>query len=340
MTEAYQQFEKEFGEWAKVQNVVCCSSGTAALHLALEAMQLPPGSKVVCPDFTMVACPRAIVLAGLVPVFVDCTPDLRMDLDLLDEAASAYDVKAIMAVHIYGRRNCMSSIHALAADHGLKVVEDMAEVHDVPVDPSTDAACWSFYRNKIIAGEEGGAVAFKDRGHAVHASQLRSLGFTVDHDFMHIPRGHNYRLSNSHARLILASLRGYRHLSPFLGGPHYGSTMEEARRRIEGWYNEQCPIGWRMPPRDAPWVYDLRIPGLTSERQGEVIRELNRAGIAARHGFKPMSRQEEFKGCRKYGGEAAVRASREVLYLPIQPGVTSQDTARLAFQILKARIPV
>ncbi len=91
-----------------------------------------------------------------------------------------------------------------------------------------------------------------------------------------------------------------------------------------------------MPYRDVPWVYDLRIPGLTSERQDEVVAELRKEGIAARHGFKPMSSQVEYCGvARRVRGENAERLSREVLYLPIVPGKTARDEIAHSFEVIK-----
>lgn len=85
--EAYQRLEKEWAEFNGLDSagMVACSSGTAALHLALEAFRLPPGSEVLVPDYTMVACPRAVAMAGLTPVFVDCDKRLLMDLQLLEK---------------------------------------------------------------------------------------------------------------------------------------------------------------------------------------------------------------------------------------------------------------
>lgn len=317
--ETYERFEQEWEKWAGVENVVACSSGTAALHLALEAMQLPLGSEVIVPDFTMVACPRAVTLAGLVPVFVDCTADLLMDYMLVErllEQDEGKTIRAIMPVHVYGRKY---PVDCGRQCEDVRVIEDLAEAHGVKPHPDTDAACWSFYKNKIIAGEEGGAVAFKDPEHAARARQLRSMGFTAAHDFMHVPRGHNYRMSNAHATLILDSLER-------VGADHRnGLGTLSSRRHVEARWGEACPVEWRMPPRDAPWVYDLRIPGMTSEQQGRVVGALQEVGVAARHAFKPCSRQEEYRQCRMAArdlitGTAASLAAREVIYLPLTGG--------------------
>lgn len=321
MMEAYQRLERDFARWARVQHVVGCSSGTAALHLALEALCLPGGSRVICPDFTMVACARAISLAGLTPVFVDCGDDLLLNPTLAEKAARDYDCRALLAVHIYGRCCDMAALHPLATKTDLLVIEDLAEAHGVAPHPNTDAAAWSFYRNKIVAGEEGGAVALRSPHVATLARQLRSLGFTDRHDFLHVPRGHNYRLSNAHASLILDSL---------------ANVAENLRRRrqIEQWYDAACPAEWRMPVRAVPWVYDVRIRGLTRQHQDEIVERLNAEGIAARRSFLPMSLQEEYQHERVVGRGVARRLAAEVFYLPIAGGTTPADVGR-TFAVLR-----
>jgi perosamine synthetase len=292
MPAAYEILEREYAEFLSVspRQCVACSSGTAALHLSLEAMRFPAGSGVLVPDFTMVACARAVTLAGLTPIFVDCTPELLIDLALVEAAiaASPVPVVAIMPVHIYGRRCPMASTTALAQHYGLAVIEDSAEAHTIDPHPASDAVCWSFYKNKIIAGEEGGMVYFYDEELATLARRLRSLGFTDHHDFMHIPRGHNYRLANLLAQEILDGPNGLRAVTRNVA----------IRQQVEDWYDAVCPGAWKMPARDVPWVYDIRIPSLNSLSPGALSRlvtTLRAQRIDARHGFKPMSSQPEYR---------------------------------------------
>ena len=309
------------------EQVVACSSGSAALHLALEALQLPPGSEVLCPDYTMVACPRAIVMAGLVPVFVDCGDDLLMDV-LLPEYITHPGLRAVLAVHIYGRRCDMDGIHSLAYQGGvaptLPVIEDMAELHGIEPHPQTDAAAYSFFRNKIVcaADAEGGAVMFRDPEHTRLARSLRCLGFGDAHDYTHIPRGWNHRLSNPHAQLIRKSLAEVE-----------GNIRQ--RRMIEDWYDRHCPDEWKMPARDSVWVYDARIKGMDKPTQDRVVATLKANGIAARHGFRPMSQQEEFRSCRVIGNGNAARLASEILYLPVQPGITTEEQAKSSFDLIR-----
>lgn len=311
--EPYQQLEADFGKFVKNPNVVACSSGTAALHLALEALQLPLGSSVIVPEFTMVACARAVTLAGHKPIFVDCNSELLIDPDLI-EGSIETKTRAIMPVHIYGRQCDMNAVHAIAAKYGLVVIEDCSEAHG-GIEPHylTEAACWSFYRNKIICGEEGGAIAFKSSEQANIARRLRSLGFTEAHDFVHEPRGHNYRMSNAHASLILKSLA------------EVDDNLKD-RLRVEDWYNDETPDEWRMPYRQVCWVYDVRIPKLSSPDQDVIVKALNVRGVAARHGFKAMSRQPEYM--KWYQDLNAHLASREIIYLPVRPTMQREEVQR------------
>jgi perosamine synthetase len=343
--EPYQQLEEEIARWMELPSgsVVACSSGTAALHLALESLQLPLGSEVILGDFNMIACARAVILAGLVPVFIDCLPHdssigaLTLDPALIGTAITDR-TRAILCTHIYGRQCRMEEIHMVASRRCLSVVEDMAEIHGVRPHPKTDVACWSFYKNKIVAGEEGGALSFQTytKYRTELARSLRSLGFTPVHNFYHLPRGHNYRMSNLHASFI----RGEGVVV------HNGNSLRHytrnviVRREMEKWYSNWCPEEWKMPKRNAVWVYDVRIPGITVHNQMEVVYNLNKGGIQARCSFQPMSRQQEFISlrCRVIGYPGTTlmsdKACKELLYLPVQPGVTTEDKCMQAISII------
>ena len=348
--------------------MVACSSGTAALHLALEAMKLPPGSEVITSDFNMIAVPRAIAMAGLTPVFVDCDERLLMDCDLLDKFISNGDdggyrrqTEAIIAVHIYGRQCDMERYISWKRKYSgdLFLIEDLAEAHGVKPHSDTDAACWSFYKNKQVAGEEGGAVWFKDPEHAKLARCLRSLGFTADHDFMHVGRGHNYRMSNLHAKPILDSIANYgKNLHGRKMGVH--DYKSAGRLQIQEWYDAACPDKLKMPKRDAIWVYDILLPDSKAgwetniknpnfgmpvyEPLHKIVKTLNAEGIAARCGFKPMKKQEEFKNCRRVikslttEVSVADRMSARVMYLPVSPGRTTEADCKRAFDLIRQRL--
>ncbi len=310
--------EARIGEWVGFapSQVVACSSGTAALHLACEALELERGGEVLCPDYAMIACPRSLAMAGLEPVFVDCDEELLYDANTFDKAAAHKNVKGVLAVHTYGRYEGMDWLHSGVGAYDLgPVVEDLAEAHGLRPHPSTDAACWSFYKNKLVAGEEGGAVAFRDQGAADAARELRCLGFKAGQvGYVHRPRGMNYRLAPSLAKLVLAALDA-----------RAMATKLERVRSFEARLDAACPAEWKAPVRPWPWVYDLRIPGLNFMRQALIVETLNKGGVAARPGFFPCSRQQEFQTSPSYGTNQARLASQEVVYLPLTVPVDATD---------------
>lgn len=318
--EAYELLEQKFGEWAGVENTVGCASGTAALQLAVTALGLPKGSLILIPDFCMIAVPRAVTMAGMRVVTVDIDAiTLNIDHENLPEYPNCYNaatkgVDAIIVVHTYGRA-VNTLVHDWANLHGIPVIEDLAEAHGVKPDPRSFAYCWSFYKNKIIHGEEGGMVAFREAEPAKRARSLRSLGFTEAHDFWHIPRGFNARLSNAHANLILGSVDR--------------ADYNLARRaEVADMYDELVPKHWRRTKRDVNWVYDLQIPPSIFYRglAKEIVRDFNEIGIGARQAFKSTVGQEEYRnGSMRPQSDYAADS---VFYLPITPSLSPEEVRR------------
>lgn len=339
--EPHEKLEGEIAKWTGVRNVVACSSGTAALHLALEALRLPAGSPVIVPDFCMVAIPRAVALAGLKPVFVDVDACGNLDPELTAVAVREANAKAIIVVHTYGISPDVDKFAEIADRHGIAIVEDLAEAHGFRPHRDTTAAVWSFYRNKIVAGEEGGAVAFELPRLADRARSLRCLGFSTSHDFRHAPRGHNYRLAPTLAGLISKSLEVF---------------DGNVQRRWESWRRWQefgTPDGAIVFVPLSPWVYVLGIPNGTEAILDELVKDLKRTwGVEARHGFKPCHLQEEWSGsrlvCERNGSEEprSVRLSRSLFYLPLSSDdverttICSKVRKRIALAIEQANASV
>ncbi len=177
-------------------------------------------------------------------------------------------------------------------------------------------------------------MAFKDDLYAALARSLRSLGFTSNHDFMHTPRGWNSRMSTTHAKLILENLQ------------QADANIAERHRVIE-MYDARCPVDMLMPPRLAPWVYDIVIDGMDADKQNDLIKALHAAGVPARHCFARMSIQDEFRNCRSYcrkrGDDGltiskARRLSNEVIYLPVRPGVETKLGIDMAFSVIERTV--
>jgi dTDP-4-amino-4,6-dideoxygalactose transaminase len=315
----YLELENNFSTYTQTKECVAVNTGTAALHLSLEALELPSNSEVIVPQYTMVATAWAVHYAGLKPVFVDCNDDLLINLDDLKNKITS-KTKAIMVTHIYGRVANMSSIMDIARQYNLRVIEDAAEAHGCKWQDkhvgSFDIGCFSFYKNKIICGEEGGAIISNDLDFLERARDMRSMSFGQKHNYMHDRIGFNYRITNSQAALILNSL----------------SNVEQnisLRRKNAELYDIMIPEQCRMPKRDVPWVYDIKVQDNT------IVDIFRKIGINARYGFKPVSMCAPFKVDAT--STKAFEMSNKIMYLPVDPSLSNQDIVRNV-EILKELI--
>ncbi|WP_084263294.1 DegT/DnrJ/EryC1/StrS family aminotransferase [Actinomadura formosensis] len=165
------RFERDLCAYFGVPHALSCASGTAAITLALLALDLPPGSPVACPAFTFAATPSAILLAGHRPVLVECDDDLHLDVADLRRRLTP-DVRAIVVVHMRGFASDMDAICALARERGVPVVEDAvpalgARLNGRPLGTFGDAGAFSTQSDKSLNTGEGGFLLARDP--AVHA---------------------------------------------------------------------------------------------------------------------------------------------------------------------------
>jgi perosamine synthetase len=296
----YQILEQEFCKKFGYENAVAVSSGTAALHLALAALEFPPGSEIIIPDFTMISCGWACTYAGYKPVFVDCGDDLLIEPKKIIEEITR-KTRAIMPVHIYGRVCELNSILAIAQKYDLRIIEDCAEAHGAQLlmrqhVGCLDIGCFSFYQNKIIHAEEGGMIVTKDSAFAERLRDMKNMSFGEQHDFFHQRIGFNYRMPEAEAELALESLR------------QFDSNLAR-RRELEQFCIEHTPKDFRMPYRDVVWVYDFKC---AESQKRELVEKIS----LLRHSFIPMSRQPMYYDGR-YVDTNAWKWSRKIVYLII-----------------------
>jgi UDP-4-amino-4-deoxy-L-arabinose-oxoglutarate aminotransferase len=177
------RFEEQFAQYLGVAKTVTVATGTAALELALMALDLGPGDEVITTPMTFIATANVCLELGAVPVLVDVEP-LTGNLDAgLVEAAITPRTKAIMPVHLYGVMCDMKSLRAIADRHGLKIISDCAHAIESRRDglgsaDLADLACYSFYATKNITCAEGGALAVHDPALAERLKSLRMHGMS------------------------------------------------------------------------------------------------------------------------------------------------------------------
>lgn len=320
------RFEQAFAEKVGCAHAVSCSSGTTALHLALAALGLGPGDEVLMPTFTMIATPNAAAYAGATPIFVDAEPATwNLDPERLAHAITPR-TRALVIVHTYGHPAEMDAINALAARHGIPVIEDAAEAHgaryrDQPVGSLGLAAAFSFYGNKIISTGEGGMVTTNDAGFAATARMLRDHAFSPDRHFWHRVRGFNYRMTNMQAAVGCAQVERF-------------EPLVEARRRSGRLYRERLSglPGIELPTvRDEVhavyWMNGILVDEAVLGCTRDALRAwLAQHGIETRSTFIPMHLQpiyqQAWRGRRFPVAEALCRRG---LLLPSGPRLEEGD---------------
>jgi dTDP-3-amino-3,4,6-trideoxy-alpha-D-glucose transaminase len=297
-------FEREFAELTGTAEAVGVGSGTDALELALRALDLPPGSEVICPNLTAGATPTAILRAGHRPVLVDVEPEsLTIDAAKAADAAGP-QTRAIVAVHLYGRPARVAELLEL----GLPVIEDAAQAHGLRRGGGV-AACFSFYPTKNLgAFGDAGAVVTSDRELAERVRELRVYGERPRHFANRL--GTNSRLDVLQAALLRVRL-------PRLA--------EENRRRAEIAAAYDAALG-RTSPEGVHHLYVLH-----SDRREELRAQLAEAGVeTAVHYPWTIAEQPAFETARSGSGlDASTAAAREVLSLPCYAFLTEAEQERV-----------
>jgi dTDP-4-amino-4,6-dideoxygalactose transaminase len=204
------EFEKEFAAWCNTTHAVGLANGTLALDVALKALGIGPGDEVVVTPRTFIASISCVVNAGAVPVFADVERDSGNVSARTIASVLTPRTRAVICVHLAGWPCDMDPIMALAAQHGIKVIEDCAQAHGArykgrPVGSIGHVGAWSFCQDKIMTtGGEGGMVttneealwramwSFKDHGKSYEAVYERQhpLGFR----WLHESFGTNWRM--------------------------------------------------------------------------------------------------------------------------------------------------
>lgn len=210
MGPAVRQFEEAFAAFCGVNYCVGVSNGTAALELALRALQIGPGAEVITASHTFIATAEAISNVGAKPVFVDIDPVTYTIAPAAIAAAITSQTRALLPVHIYGQPAAMTALNQLAKAHGLAVVEDAAQAHGATWQEQTagslaDIACFSFYPGKNLgAYGDAGAITTNNADLAETVRLLRNHGRRSK--YMHDLVGTNERIDTLQAAILAAKL--------------------------------------------------------------------------------------------------------------------------------------
>ena len=275
------RLEKSFAEYCRTHYAVTCSSGTAALHLALLACGVGPGDEVIVPDLTYVATANAVVYCGAKPVLVDIHPGYWGISPEGVERAITNRTRAVIAVHLYGQPCDMEALRSICAKHNLFLIEDAAEAVGGVYGPDRagamgDIAAFSFYGNKIITTGEGGMITTNDHDLAERVRLFRGQGVDPERRYWHSVVGYNYRLTDLQAAVGLAQLENV--------ADHVGTRWQLAqtyRSRLSGFSFQ----GGISGSRSSYWMVAVVLDDPVA-----VARQMESFGIETRPAFVPMHR--------------------------------------------------
>ena len=323
--ERVSRFEQQFSEYLGTTNCVGVGNGTDALEIALEVLNLPPGSEVIVPANSFVATAEAVTRSGLRPMFVDVDDTYTIDLQSIEAAISPRS-SAIIPVHLYGNPCDMTGILQLATQHGLRVIEDCAQAHGATVGGHKvgslgDAAAFSFYPGKNLgAYGDAGAVTFQDDAMAEHARMLANHGRKnkYDHQFV----GRNSRLDALQAAILSVKL------------PHLDGWLER-RRAIATRYVSHLSgtrtVEFGSQRSDATHAYHLLV--LRTRFRDELIEFLAENNVATGIHY-PVAlpalqayRAEHLQSCQ---GMRAVQWADEIISIPCHEMMTDEQVEYVA----------
>jgi dTDP-4-amino-4,6-dideoxygalactose transaminase len=328
------RFEDAMASYCGVPHAVGVNSGTDALALGLSALGVGPGTRVLTTPFSFFATASAIARLGARPVFADVDPrTLNLDPDAAADALARAGgrVSGMVVVHLFGRLADMGALGALAARHGLWLLEDAAQAVGARADGRAacafgDAGALSFYPTKNLGGiGDGGMLLTADAALAARVRRDRAHGLVAPD--VHESLGLCSRLDAMQAAALGAKL-------PHLDG------WNARRRTVAGWYRAHCGARGLAGSARAPLVlpdpdgdaHVFHVYCVRARARDALERHLAATGIGTQVYYRvPLHRQAPLAACAEAPGGVpeADRAAGEVLALPMYPQLTEDQVVRV-----------
>ncbi len=327
------KFENRFSKLVNRKFSVSVSSGTAALEIAVKALNLKKNDEVIIPNFTIISNALAVIKQNAKPIPIDCNLDnWNIDIEQLKKKISK-KTKAIIITHIYSFPNNMDKIMNILKNKKIFIIEDAAEVIGLKYKNKIcgsfgDISTFSFYANKQITTGEGGMISTNNPNFYNKCKSLRNLCFGKKDRFNHDDIGWNYRMTNIQASLGLSQINNLKSIvkkKMDIGKKYYDLLKSNPNIQI-------------LPPKNKYskniyWVVGIVIQNklMTAKNLAKI---LSNYGIATRPFFYPMTSQKIFKQLkvfkkkRKYPNSEFI--SKFGLYLPSYFKMKNSDIVYIA----------
>jgi len=333
-------FEEGAGRYLGT-NVATVSSGTMGLILALQALGIRQGDKVIVPSFTFMATAQAILYAQAVPVFADIGDDLTLSVDELEHMLSErQDIRAVLPVHTYGLPCDVDGIKKAvekaegASGRDISLLYDAAHAFGAMTKNRKaglfgDAEVFSLSVTKTLVSVEGGMISSNDEGLIARIRKMRNYGIGQNYDAC-FP-GLNGKMSELHA---IVGLHNLRRIEEFM------SLRLEKAAYFTGRIKAGTSLSTIVTPADARHTFKdftVLIPQANAEKRQAVMDFLKVKGIETRAYFYPPLHQQTF--FKVFGDRKLPKTeelSKRVITIPFYPSITKEEMDYIADMLKEA----
>ena len=323
------KFEEVFSNFVNCKYGITTTSGTTALHLACEVLNLQKGDQVLVSSSTNMACAFSVDYCNAIPIPIDIKRDTwQMDVTKIEKKINE-KTKAIMVVHLFGQPVDMDPVLKISKKYNLKIIEDCAEAHGVEykskkVGSIGDIGAFSFFANKTITCGEGGMVVTNSKELAEKARSLKNLAYGKTNKFVHEDIGFNYRLPNISAALGLGQFLNINKIFS-----EKKRIYDRYKKNLQNVKGIKIPIIEEWVTKYIMWVFNIYLDNNFPMSRDEFVKKLQDKNIETRNAFVPINKQTAL--IKKYGlfkendCPNANYIMENGLYLPSGNTITSEE---------------
>lgn len=326
------EFEQKMSATVGRRYGIAVSNGTAALEIAMRALDIQAGDEIIMPTFTIISCAISVTKLGAIPVLVDSDfYTWNMNVDEIESKITS-KTKAIIIVHLYGLPVDVDKVLKLAQKYDLRVIEDAAEMHGQTYKGKFcgsfgDISTFSFYSNKHVTTGEGGMIVTDNEKLDERCRSLRNLCFRKDVRYIHDEISGNYRFTNLQAAVGLAQLE---RLDEFVArkkamGRYYTENFQGIKGLI-------LPIERTDYADNIYWIYGLVLKEEIKVDNKAVQKLLAEQGVGSRTFFWCMHEQPVYQNMGLFSMETYPNAeylSRKGFYIPSGLALTKEQMMKV-----------